>query len=241
MQLDVLAIGSHPDDVELCCSGTLAKMVRLGYKAGIVDITRGELGTRGTTAIRTREANEAARILGCVRENAGLPDGGIEVNQKNIRKLIQIYRKYRPTILLIPHWLERHPDHVHTHHLCREAWFYSGLRRIRTSINGKPQDPWRPRNYLHYMQWYEFEPSVVVDISDVHQKRMASIKAHRSQFHDPSSRDPQTILSQEHFLRFVEARARNYGMKIGVEYGEPFFSIENIGVRSLSDLQLFHG
>lgn len=241
MQVDVLAVGAHPDDIELCCSGTLAKMVRLGYRAGIIDLTEGELGTRGNRSIRMREANAAAKHLKCVRENLKLPDGNIEVNQKTIRKMIQIYRKYRPKYILIPHWLERHPDHVHAHHLCREAWFYSGLRKIATSLNGKRQEPWRPNNYFHYMQWYEFEPTFIVDISDVHERRMASIKAHASQFYDPTSKDPKTILSEQSFLKFVEARARNYGTKIGAEFGEPFFSIEPIGVKNLSDLQLFKG
>src|ERR1051325_1236122 len=130
MTLDILAIGAHPDDVELCCAGTLAKAKKMGYKTGIGDLTGGELGTRGTNTIRAKEAAAAAKILGCVRENLRLPDGNIEVNQKNIKKLIEVYRKYRPKIILISHFQERHPDHVHAHHLAREAWFYSGLRKI---------------------------------------------------------------------------------------------------------------
>src|ERR1043165_9553183 len=140
MQLDILAIGAHPDDIELTCSGTLAKAVKKGYKTGIIDLTEGELGTRGTKATRRKEAIAAARILGCVRESLLLPDGGIEVDRRNVLKVIQAYRKYRPRIILIPHFAERHPDHVHAHHLCREAWFYSGLRKIETKLNGRKQE-----------------------------------------------------------------------------------------------------
>lgn len=241
MQLDLLAIGSHPDDVELCCGGTLAKAATLGYKTGILDLTQGELGTRGNEAIRNKEAKAAASILGCVRENLQLPDGNIEVNQKNILKLIQIYRKYRPRIILIPHFGERHPDHVHSHHLCREAWYYAGLRKIQTKLNGTRQEPWRPNNYFNYMQWQEFEPSCIVDISDVYEKRLRAILAHKSQFFDPKSKEPKTLLAEKSFLDYVEARAITFGFKIGVKYGEPFYSVEPIGIHDLFDLRMFKG
>lgn len=241
MNLDILAVGAHPDDVELTCAGTIAKAVKNGYKAGIVDLTEGELGTRGNNVIRAKEAKTAARIIGCVRENLGLPDGNIELNQLNRLKLIQIFRKYRPKVLLIPHFGERHPDHVHAHHLCREAWFYSGLRKIETKLNGKKQEPWRPKNYFHYMQWQEFEPTFIVDISDVYTKRMNAIKAHASQFHNPKSKEPQTLLSQHSFLDFVETRAKSYGYQIGVRYGEPFYSVGPIGINDLFELKMFHG
>jgi bacillithiol biosynthesis deacetylase BshB1 len=241
MQLDILAVGAHPDDVELCCAGTLAKLVGKGKKAGILDLTEGELGTRGTRRLRLREAAAAASILGCVRENLRIPDGDIEVNQKNIKKMITVIRKYRPKMIIIPHWQERHPDHVHAHHLCKEAWYYSGLRKISTSLNGRKQEPWRPDNYIHFMQWYEFTPSFVVDITDVHETRLQAIKAHKSQFYDPASTEPATKLSDESFLDFVETRAKNYGAKIGVRYGEPFYSIESIGIEDPLDLRMFKG
>ena len=241
MKLDILAIGAHPDDVELCCAGTLAKANKMGYKTGIVDLTGGELGTRGTNKIRAKEAQAAAKILGCVRENLHLPDGNIEVNQKNIKKLIQIYRKYRPQILLIPYSVERHPDHVHTHHLAKEAWFYSGLRKIETVMNGKKQEPWRPDKFFEYMQWYEFAPSFIVDISDVYEQRLAAIKAHKSQFYDPRSKEPQTKLSQLSFLDFVETRAKKFGYEIGVKYGEPFYSVEVIGITDILGLKTTKG
>ena len=241
MKLDLLAFGPHPDDIELTCAGTLAKAVKAGYKVGIVDLTRGEMGTRGNTEIRLKEATAAAKALGCIRENLGIPDGNIELTSANRSKVIQMIRKYRPTIIFIPHFGERHPDHVHAHHLCREAWFYSGLRKIMTKLNGKLQEPWRPDNYFHYMQWQEFEPSFIVDISDVYDARLKSILAHKSQFYDPNSKDHQTLLSQQSFLDFVETRAKSYGFNIGVKYGEPFYSVQPIGVRDLFELKLFKG
>ncbi len=241
MQLDILAVGAHPDDVELCCGGTLAKMVKNGHKVGIVDVTQGELGTRGTTGIRRKEAAVAARILGCVRENLRIPDGGIDVNSANIKKLITVIRKYRPRMIIIPHWHERHPDHVHTHLLCKEAWFYSGLRKISTTLNSARQAPWRPDSYIHYMQWYEFTPSFIVDITDVYELRQKAVRAHKSQFHNPSSKEPVTKLSEESFMDFVETRAKSYGFKIGVTYGEPFYSVESIGIDDPLKLRLFRG
>jgi bacillithiol biosynthesis deacetylase BshB1 len=241
MKVDILALGAHPDDVELTCGGTLIKFARMGYKVGIVDLTEGELGTRGTRQIRAKEAAAAAKVIGASRENLHLPDGNIEVNQRNIMKVIQIYRKYRPKYIFIPHFSERHPDHVHAHHLLREAWFYAGLRKIHTKLGGKAQEPWRPENYFHFMQWFEFAPSFIVDITDVHDQRMKAIKAYASQFYDPNSKDPQTVLSRESFLDFLETRAKEYGTKIGVTYGEPFYTVETIGVNNIFDLRFFHG
>ncbi|MBI3192955.1 MAG: bacillithiol biosynthesis deacetylase BshB1 [Ignavibacteriae bacterium] len=240
--LDILAIGAHPDDVELSCGGTVAKCVKLGYKVGIADLTRGETGTRGTARIRAKEAIDAAKILGVtVRENLNLPDGRFDVNEKNRLKVIELYRKYRPKIILIPHWHERHPDHVHSHQLCREAWFYSGLAKIKTKLNGKYQQSWRPNNFFHFMQKYEFEPSFIVDITDVYELRVAAIKSHKSQFYNPDSSEPETFLSQKSFLDFMETRMRYYGSKIGVKYGEPFYSVETIGIKDLSYLVMFKG
>ncbi len=242
MQLDVLAIGAHPDDVELTCSGTIAKCVKLGYKVGILDLTEGELGTRGSRSIRVKEADEAAKILGVhIRDNLRIPDGNIEVNQNNLTKVIQVYRTYRPKIILIPHWHERHPDHVHSHHLSREAWFYSGLTKMETKFEGKTQLPWRPQNYFHYMQRYQFTPSFIVDVSDVYDIRVEAIGAHKSQFYNPESKDPETLLSQKSFLDVVETRAKFYGHQIGAKYGEPFYSADPIGVNDIFGLKFFKG
>ena len=170
-----------------------------------------------------------------------MPDGGMEASRGNVLKLVRCYRKYRPEILLIPHSHERHPDHVHAHQLCREAWFYSGLRKLPSTLNGKKQEAWRPKGYFSYMQWETFTPSFIVDISDVYATRVKSIIAHKSQFYDPASKDPPTILSQKGFLDMIESRARFYGEEIGVRFGEPFFSVEAIGIGDIFDIRLFHG
>ena len=239
MTVDVLAIGAHPDDIELSCGGTVAKFVAEGHSVALADATEGELGTRGTAAIRATEAQKAATILGAkVRRNLGLPDGSIEVTQASLLKVITLIRELRPRILLIPHGVDRHPDHVHTHQLCREAWFYSGLHKIKTSLKGVEQEAYRPENFLEFMQWFEFNHTFVVDISETFEKKMESVRAHGSQFHDPASSDPQTLLSRPDFLQKIEARARYYGQTIGVTYGEPFFSFAPLGIRSIFDLVL---
>ena len=195
----------------------------------------------GTREPQTASGSEKASILGCVRENLGIPDGNIDVNPVNVKKLITVIRKYRPRMLIIPHWHERHPDHIHTHHLCREAWFYAGLRKIRTTLNGRTQEAWRPDSYIHYMQWYEFTPSFIVDITGVYDIRLQAIKAHSSQFYDPESTEPATKLSDVKFLEFVETRAKSYGSKIGVDYGEPFYSVESVGIADPLELTMVKG
>jgi bacillithiol biosynthesis deacetylase BshB1 len=242
VKLDVLAIGAHPDDVELSCSGTMAKLVKQGRAVGILDLTRGELGTRGTPAIRAKEAADSARILGVrVRENLKISDGNIEVNKKNLARLIAVLRKHQPQILLIPYSSERHPDHEHTHRLAKEAWYYSGVAKIRTADRGKLQQRFRPDYYFEYMMLHSFPPSFIVDISDVYTTRVAAIKAFKSQFFNPASKDPQTFLSTEGFMDLLETRAKHFGQLIGSAYGEPFFSIKPIGVHDLSSLLLVKG
>lgn len=167
-----------------------------------------------------------------MRTNLHLPDGGIQLSKKNITGLIRLMRKYRPNILFIPHWQERHPDHVHTHHIAKEAWFYSGLQKISTFDQGKRQVAFRPKRYFHFMQKYEFHPSFIVDVSAYYSKKIESLHAFRSQFYDPASKEPQTMLSSKHFLESIYARDRHFGSMIDVEYGEPFFSIEPIGIDS---------
>jgi bacillithiol biosynthesis deacetylase BshB1 len=242
MELDLLAIGAHPDDVELSCGGTIAKCVKLGYGVGILDLTEGEMGTRGSREIRTREAASAAKVLGVkVRESLSLPDGGFEVNRKSRLAVIKTIRKYRPKILLMPHWRERHPDHVRANTLCREAWFYSGLSKIETTLAGKKQLPWRPHHYFHYMQTYEFTPSFIVDISDVYETRFEALKAFKSQFYNPDSKEPATFLSQKSFLDFMETRMKYYGQAIGTKYGEPFYSVHPVGITDLFGMKMFKG
>lgn len=242
MAVDVLAIASHPDDLELACGGTIAKLVKQGFKVAMADATQGELGTRGTKEIRAKEAEQAAKTLGSTtRRNLQIPDGSVEVNQENLKKVITLIRELQPKILLIPHSIDRHPDHYHTHHLCKEAWFYSGLVKIETQVDGKLQTAFRPENYFEFMQWYEFQPSFIVDISDTWETKLEAIRAYSSQFHDPNSKEPETRLSRPEFLELVEVRARNYGRKIGVKFAEPFFSYIPIGIKSVFDLVMNKG
>jgi N-acetylglucosamine malate deacetylase 1 len=235
MKLDVLAIGAHPDDVELSCGGTIIKMVRQGRKVGIVDITQGELGTRGTKEIRAKEAARAAEIMGVVvRENLKIPDGNIEATMANRLKLVRLIRAHRPELILFPFSVDRHPDHERTHTLCREAWFTSGLEKVPTDYKGKRQEPFRPRAYYNFMQWHEFQPSFIVDITPEYEQRVEAMYAYRSQFYDPSNRkERETVLTSPEFLDMVRDRLEYYGDRIGVKYGEPFFSPAALRVNDL--------
>lgn len=237
MATDILAIGAHPDDIELACGGTVATMVKAGHRVALLDLTQGELGTRGTREIRAKEAEEAAKLLGISeRRTLDIPDGNIEIDQENLRKVIEVIRDLRPSMLIIPHSEERHPDHVRAHRLCKEAWFYAGLKNIPTTYAGRTQQPHRPDVYFEFMQWYEFSPTFIVDVSSVWETKMKAIRAFASQFHDPNSTEPATKLSDPGFLDLIEVRGRYYGERIGARYGEAFFSIAPIGVRSLFDL-----
>ncbi len=237
MTADILAIGAHPDDIELSCGGTVAKMVQAGRRVALLDLTQGELGTRGTRDIRAQEAEAAASVLGIAeRRTLDIPDGNIEVTIENARKVIEVIRDLRPSMLLIPHSEERHPDHVRAHRLCKEAWFYAGLKNIPSLYRGAGQSPHRPDVYFEFMQWFEFAPSFIVDVSDVWETKMKAIRAFKSQFHDPKSTEPATKLSQPGFLELIEVRGRYYGERIGVRYGEAFFSIAPVGVHSIFDI-----
>jgi bacillithiol biosynthesis deacetylase BshB1 len=237
MATDILAIGAHPDDIELSCGGTVATMVNAGRRVALLDLTQGELGTRGSREIRAKEAEAAAMVLGIAeRRTLDIPDGNIEVNQENLRKVIAVIRELQPSMLIIPHSEERHPDHVRAHRLCKEAWFYAGLKNIPTSIDDRQQQPHRPDVYFEFMQWYEFEPSFIIDVSAAWETKMKAIRQFGSQFHDPRSTEPATKLSHPGFLDLVEVRGRYYGERIGVRHGEPFFSIAPVGVRSLFDV-----
>jgi bacillithiol biosynthesis deacetylase BshB1 len=242
MNADILAIGAHPDDLELSCGGTIAKLDKQGYKVALADATCGELGTRGTKEIRSKEAEEAAHILGAMtRRNLQIPDGNVEVNKENTQKLITLIRDLRPTVLIIPHGVERHPDHVHTHQLCREAWFYAGLRKLQTRSKGRKQEPHRPHHYFEFMQWHEFQPAFVVDISGTYEIKMQAIRAHASQFFNPASKEPETRLSSPSFLDTIETRCKYYGQKIGVLYAEPFLTQFTLGVDDIFDLVVHKG
>jgi len=224
--LDLLAFAAHPDDVELCAGGTLCAAARQGYRTGIVDLTRGELGSRGTPEGRLEEAAAAAEILGlAARENLGFPDGDLRNTPERRLAVIRVVRRYRPRVVLLNAPDCRHPDHPAAATLVAEALFYSGLRKIETEDNGVPQEPWRPHHTLHYMQSVPFEPTLVVDVTEVWEERTAALRAFKSQFYNPeyeaADDEPETFVSNEGFFRWVEARARTFGYRIGATHGEP--------------------
>ena len=239
MKLDILAIGSHPDDVELGCSGTLISEIKGGKKAGIIDLTQGELGTRGTIETRYQEASDAAKIMGLsVRENLKMRDGFFRNDEEHQLQLVKIIRKYRPEIVIANILEDRHPDHGRGGWLAYDACFFSGLRQVKTNEDGKEQERWRPKMLLHYIQDRFYEPDIIIDISHVWEQRMESIKAYRTQFLPDASSDPQTYISSPDFMESLTARARTLGKRIGVKYGEGFLSKKSIGIKSLDALVL---
>lgn len=240
MKLDILAIGSHPDDVELGCSGTLISEIQQGKKVGIIDLTQGELGTRGTIETRYQEAADAARIMGVsVRENLKMRDGFFKNDEEHQLQLIQLLRKYQPEIVIGNILEDRHPDHGRAGWLTYDACFLSGLRQIKTyNDDGTEQEKWRPKMLLHYIQDRFYEPDFIVDISDVWEQRVEAIKAYKTQFHNPGLNEPQTYISSPEFMEALTARARLLGKRIGVKYAEGFLSKKNIGIRSLDALVL---
>lgn len=237
MKLDILAFGSHPDDVELSCSGTIAKEVAAGRKAGLIDLTRGELGTRGTAETRDLEAAEAAKILGVsIRENLRFEDGFFENNMRNKMEIIKIIRKYRPEIVLSNAVEDRHIDHGRGATLVSEACFLSGLRKIETELNGVSQEAWRPKNVYHYIQWKNLEPDIVVDISGYIETKLASVKAYKTQFYDKNSNEPMTPISSDNFFDSITYRARDLGRLIGTDHAEGFTVERYPAVNSIFDL-----
>jgi bacillithiol biosynthesis deacetylase BshB1 len=239
MKLDILAIGSHPDDVELGCSGVLISEAKKGKKTGVIDLTQGELGTRGTAETRLAEADEAGRIMGIsVRENMKLKDGFFQNDEQNQLQLIKIIRKYQPEIVIGNIMADRHPDHGRAGSLIYDSCFLSGLIKIETEEDGQAQQKWRPKYLFHYIQDRFYEPDIIIDISEVWEERLNAIKAYKTQFHNPESDEPQTYISSPKFLEAIIARARLLGKRIGVEYGEGFLSKKNIGIRSFDALVL---
>lgn len=237
MKLDILAIGSHPDDVELSCAGTIAKEVDRGKKVGILDLTRGELGTRGNAEIRAKEAREAARILGLkMRHNLEFSDGFFENNTAHQLEIIKILRKYRPEIVLCNAVEDRHIDHAKGADLVRYACFLSGLRKIETICDQKNQEAWRPKHVFHYIQWKNLEPDFVVDISGYIEKKMEAVKAYKSQFYDEKNNEPETPISSSNFLESIAYRARDLGRLINTDYAEGFTAERHVAVDSVFDL-----
>lgn len=238
MYLDALVFASHPDDAELAMGGTIAKFNKENLKVGIIDLTRGELGTRGTAETRQKEAFESAIILKTsVRENLDLPDGNIANTKENLIKIIMVIRKYKPKIIFAPYFNDRHPDHIDASKLVKRAMFSTGLQKIKTFDKEVPQAAYRPAKLMYYMQTYTFKPSFIVDISDTFQLKMDAVKSYSTQFHNPKSVEPETFISKPGFLNYIESRAVFYGFQIGKNYGEAFFCEEEIemNIKNLFD------
>lgn len=236
--VDILAFGAHPDDVELGCGGSLAKAVVTGKRVGIIDLTAGELGTRGTVEIREKEAQKAAQLLGVYfRENLQFRDGFFVNNETHQKALIQKIRTHKPEIVLCNAIHDRHIDHGRGSQLVKEAAFLSGLAKIETlDSHGNPQEPWRPRLLLHYIQWEDIQPDIVLDISGFLEAKMEAVEAYKSQFFDPTNNAPETPISSRNFLDSVRYRARNFGRLLGVEAGEGFTVDRLIGVSDFDSL-----
>lgn len=237
MKLDILAFGAHPDDIELGCGATIAKEIANGKRVGVVDLTRGELGTRGTAETRKQEAADAAQILGIeVRENLGFADGFF-VNDKNHQlDIIRMIRKYQPDVVLCNAVDDRHIDHGKGSRLVSDACFLSGLLKIETQLHGESQEKWRPKQVYHYIQWKHIEPDFVVDVSGFMDTKMASVLAYKTQFYDPDSNEPTTPISSKNFTDSIVYRARDLGRLIGVEHAEGFTVERHVAVNSLFDL-----
>ena len=228
----------HPDDAELGCAGTILKHIEEGKKVGIADLTRGELGTRGSAEIREKEAAAAAKILGLtVRENIGLPDGFFENKRDYQLKVIEIIRKYQPEIIITNAYHDRHPDHGRANELVEAASFLSGLRKIETNTNGQPQEAWRPKLLLHFIQDNYIKPDFVIDVTKYWDIKIESVLAYGSQFFNAAwENEPQTYISSPEFINIVEARGREFGKSIRARFGEGFTSRKILGVNSLFDL-----
>lgn len=236
-KVDILAIGVHPDDIELCAAGTLISHIDQGGSVGIVDLTQGELGTRGTPELRLSEADKAGKIMGVdFRENAGFKDGFFKGDEEEKLEIVKFIRSCQPKILITNAIRDRHPDHGRAAKLVYDAWFLSGLASVKTYVDGELQSRWRPDVIYHFIQDYIIEPDFVVDISDTFERKMEAIKAFKSQFYDPDSKELDSPLTNQDFFAQIEGRARSLGRQIGVEFGEGYTSHRYVGVSSLLDL-----
>ena len=237
IKLDILAIGAHPDDVELGCSATLAKEISRGKKVGIIDLTRGELGTRGSAEIRDAEAAHAADILGVKhRENLRFRDGFFVNDEIHQLAVIRMIRKYQPEIVLCNAVQDRHIDHSKGSKLVSDACFLSGLRRIETKLDGVEQEAWRPKLVYHYIQWENIKPDFVVDVTGFMDKKIESVMAYSSQFYDPDSKEPVSPISSQNFLESISYRARDLGRLIGTDHAEGFTVERFVAVENLDQL-----
>ena len=237
IKLDILAFGAHPDDVELGCGGTIAKEIANGKKVGIVDLTRGELGTRGTPELRIKESENASKTIGVeIRENLGFKDGFFKNDESHQLEIIKIIRKFKPNIVLCNAKDDRHIDHPKGADLVVDSCFLSGLKKVKTDLQGKKQDSWRPNNVYHYIQWKNSSPDFLVDISGFEDVKMNAVKCYSSQFYDPSSKEPETLISKKNFLDTIYNRSLDFGRLIGVDHAEGFTTNKAIGVDSINDL-----
>jgi len=237
MKLDILVFAAHPDDAELACSGTIAAHVAAGYKCGIIDLTRGEMGTRGTPELRRKETEMSSKILGLhVRENLLFEDVKFINDWDHQIEVVKIIRKYQPEVVLANAITDRHPDHGKGASLLKDAYFKSGLKKIQTSLQDEPQEAYRPKHLYHYIQNDYIEPSFIVDISDYWDQKINSIMAYESQFYNPKSKEPETFISSSSFIEFIEARAKEFGHRIGKKYGEGFTMSTTPGIDNLLSL-----
>ena len=233
-KLDILAIGVHPDDIELGCGATVLKQIALGYKVGFLDLTQGELGTRGNAQLRLEEAEAARAYAGAIyRVNAGMADGFFMNTPKNKIKIIEVLRRFQPDVVLANATHDRHPDHGNASKMTYEACFLSGLLKIKTQYNGKDQTKWRPRKILNYIQDYDIKPDVVVDVTDYMDKKIEFVMQYKSQFYDPDSKEDATPISSPEFIDKLKGRAIEHGRRIGVRYGEGFTCRDFIGVEDV--------
>ena len=234
--MDILVFAAHPDDAELSMGGTISKFTKDSFNVGIVDLTRGEMGTRGNAEIRKNESIKAANILNVgLRENLLIPDGDIQLSTDNVKKVVVLIRKHRPQIIFAPYLNDRHPDHVRTSKLVKKAMFVTGLTKVKTYDGKILQEAYRPKKIYYYMQTYTFKPSFIVDVTDTFPDKMKAINAYATQFHNPESTEPETFISTPEFIDYVEARSKFYGFQIGKKFGEPFYSEEEIEL-SISEM-----
>ncbi len=237
MKTDILAFGAHPDDVELGCGGTIAKMISEGKKCVIVDLTKGELGTRGTDQTRKEEAAHSAKILGVSeRENLGMKDGFLENSEEYQMKIVKMVRKYRPEIVLANAIDDRHPDHAKAAKLVSDACFLAGLRKIETLVEEENQEVWRPKQIFHYIQWKNIEPEFVIDISEYLGQKIEACMAFKTQFYDPASKEPETPITSKDFFESLTYRAQDLGRLSGVTYAEGFTSEKLIAMKNFDGI-----
>ena len=239
MKIDILAFGAHPDDVELGCGGTIAKLISEGKKCAIIDLTKGELGTRGTDETRREEADESARILGIsARENLGMKDGFLVNSEEYQLEIVKMIRKYRPEIVLANAIDDRHPDHAKAAKLVSDACFLAGLRKVETLIDGDIQEVWRPKQIFHYIQWKDIKPEFVIDISEHLEKKLEACMAFKTQFYDPKSTEPETPITSKDFYESLTYRAQDLGRLSGVTFGEGFTTEKLIAMKNFDGIVL---